>query len=222
MSEVVLAVFAHPDDEVLACGGTLAKHVAAGDEVTVYVLTDGVESRAQPELDAAKRKRRDQFFAACAELGVGEIIGGYRDQQLDGERLLTLARDIEGKLAMLCPTVVYTHHRGDVNRDHAIVAEAVLVATRPQPKCSVRRVYSGEVLSSTEWAFGGSFVPNVYVDVSGEPLARKTAALACYESELRPSPHPRSEGIVHVLARLRGSTVGVAAAEAFELVREIR
>lgn len=214
----VAGVFAHADDEVLAAGGTLAKHAQAGDRVAVYVLADGVTSRGAGDIDG----RLAMFDAACGALGVEHsAAAGWPDQRLDTVPLLEIARWITVALERFQPEIVYTHHRGDLNRDHQICAEAVLIATRPQPGMSVKRVYAGEVLSSTEWAFDGSFVPNLFVDISGEPLGLKTAALACYESELRSSPHPRSEGIVHTLARLRGSMIGVNHAEAFHVLREI-
>jgi len=225
MSEIVLAIFAHPDDETLACGGTLAKHVQAGDHVHVVVLTDGVGARGTR---AGVRQRREAFDQATRQ-----VIGArqascaadvhshdWQDQRLDEAPLLDLVQWIEERVAGLRPSIVYTHSRGDLNRDHQIVAEAVLVATRPQPGCSVKRLYAGEVLSSTDWG-PSPFQPSVFVQIE-DYLSAKLTAAHCYQAELRPWPHPRSITGITTLAKLRGMTVGVEYAEAFELLREIR
>jgi LmbE family N-acetylglucosaminyl deacetylase len=123
----------------------------------------------------------------------------------------------------ISPCVVYTHHGGDLNIDHAIVHRATLVATRPTSDSPVRDVYAYEVPSCTEWAFGGTsppFRPNVFRDISGT-LPRKIEAMRMYQSEVRAFPHPRSPGAIEAIARRWGSVSGVEAAEAFELVRSI-
>lgn len=224
MSERVLAVFAHPDDETLACGGTLAKHVAAGDVVTVLVCTDGVSARNDAGEDE-RRARNMAFFDACRRLGASNMVAGnvppFPDQALETIPLGKVIGWVQAHVEIYQPTVVYTHHRGDLNRDHQIVAEAVLVATRPQYGGTVKAVYAGEVLSSTDWAFDRSFTPNVFVDISATMQA-KLEALCAYRDELRPWPHPRSVTGVTVRAQSRGMTVGVPFAEAFQVVREIR
>lgn len=225
MAERVLAVFAHPDDETLACGGTLAKHVAAGDVVSVAVVTDGVSSRTDA-FDAARNVRALAFASAMKTVGAGTWYQGMRgaeafDNRLDRLALLDIAQWIEMCVAAAQPTIVYTHHRGDLNIDHQIVAEAALVATRPQPGGSVKAVYAGEVLSSTEWAFDGSFVPNLFVNMTPF-MPKKLEAMKCYSEELRDWPHPRSEQGVIGLAMARGMAAGARFAEAFQVIREIR
>lgn len=218
----VLAVGAHPDDVELGAGGTLAKHAAAGDEVSLAALGKG---RNDAQATAAS--------AAAKTLGATAARWIYRlsepiDQRFDEAPLLDIIRQIEGLILDREPDVIYTHHIGDRNSDHRIIADAVLTAARPVPNPSViagpnpivKRIYSFEVPSSTEW--GSDFAPNVFVDVSGEPLLRKLAALRCYESEMRPFPHPRSYEAVEALAAWRGATAGVGAAEAFMLIREVR
>jgi LmbE family N-acetylglucosaminyl deacetylase len=118
---------------------------------------------------------------------------------------------------------VATHHHGDLNKDHRITLEAVLVATRPVPGGSVRTLLSFEVPSSTEWSFtpAAHFVPNLFVDIT-DHLETKIQALSAYTGEMREFPHPRSEENVRALARTRGATIGVPAAEAFQVVRALR
>lgn len=211
----VLVVVAHPDDEVLLCGGTMAKHVLHGDRVNVLVMSEGVTSRegaGQREIE----ERQTACFKAANVLGYAvEIISGP-DQRLDTLPRLTLVKEVEGRLEQLRPSVVYTHWHSDMNLDHRIVSEVAQTACRPHPGSTVKILLMGEVPSSTEWA--GGFNPNWFIDVTDTMLV-KIAALECYHDELRSFPHPRSIGGITTLAQYRGSTIGVRYAEAFELVR---
>ena len=218
----VLCVAAHPDDEVLGCGGTLARHAAAGDEVHVCLVAEGLTSRpsggnAGDLADLAAAARR-----ADALLGVREtVLLGLPDNRLDELARLDVIQRIERVLASVQPEVVYTHAACDLNLDHQIVHEAVLTACRPIPDQRVKRILCFEVPSSTEWRGAGSgpaFVPNWFVDISAT-LAAKRAALGEYAGEMRPWPHARSIEACEHLAGWRGASVGVAAAEAFMLAR---
>jgi LmbE family N-acetylglucosaminyl deacetylase len=218
----VLCVAAHPDDEVLGCGGTLARHAAAGDEVHVCLVAEGLTSRikggsAADLADLAAAARR-----ADALLGVREtVLLGLPDNRLDEMARLDVIQRIEQVLARVQPEVVYTHAACDLNLDHQIVHEAVLTACRPLPDQGVKRILCFEVPSSTEWRGAGSapaFVPNWFVDISAT-LAAKRAALGEYAGEMRPWPHARSIEACEHLARWRGASVGVVAAEAFMLAR---
>lgn len=223
----VLVVAAHPDDEVLGCGGTLARLAATGAAVHVAFLADGVGARAaasvlpdQTELAA----RRAAAEAAGAILGVASLsFGDFPDNRLDTIPLLEIAKSVEALVSQRRPDTLLTHHCGDVNVDHRRVFEAVTVACRPQKDHPVRTLLAFEVASSTEWQLPGSlppFVPSVFVDISAT-LDRKLRALAAYSQELRDWPHPRSLRGVEQLARWRGATVGLDAAEAFQLGRAI-
>jgi LmbE family N-acetylglucosaminyl deacetylase len=226
MHKSILVVAAHPDDEVLGCGGTLAKLAAAGAVVNVSFLSDGVTARADSaalhlgQLEARKTAAR----RAADILGVRSVtFGEYPDNRMDSAALLDVTRSIEALIARFTPDTVFTHHSGDVNIDHRRVHEAVVTACRPQPGHSVRTLLCFEVPSSTEWQLVGSaptFAPNWFEDISAT-LERKLAALDAYGAELRDWPHPRSrEGVEH-LVRWRGATVGASAAEAFMLGRRI-
>ncbi len=216
----VLAVVAHPDDEVLGAGATLAKHALAGDEVRVLILGTGVLSR-QTAVDDDVTALRRAAVAASDVLGVAAFLTDLPDNQFDTVPLLEIVRIVQGTIEGQRPEIVYTHHAGDLNVDHRCTHEAVLVACRPQAGCTVRSIYAFEVPSATEWGLH-LFAPTVFMDVSGEPMRLKLKALECYASEMRPFPHPRSMGAVTALARWRGATAGVEAAEAFEVVREVR
>lgn len=220
----VLVIAAHPDDETIGMGGTIAKHVQEGDDVYVCILSEGVTSRHK-EIE----RQKECALAATRILGVKETIFlDFPDQRLDGVPLLSIIQPLEACIERVRPHIVYTLHRGDANQDHQVAYRATLVATRPVGNSSIKKVLCYEAPSSTEWGspFGESaFIPNVFVDIEST-IETKIGAMKEYSktfvSEIRDFPHPRSiEGIV-VLAKLRGSQVGLRYAEAFVLIREIR
>jgi LmbE family N-acetylglucosaminyl deacetylase len=222
-----LVVAAHPDDEVLGCGGTMARLADAGVEVHTLILATGHASRddASPTDALALAALQAAAHAAGNALGTASVtLCGLPDNQLDAVPLLTVVKHVEATLRRVQPTVVFTHLANDVNIDHAIVHRAVLAATRPQPGVCVRDVYYFEIASSSEWGAqtpGWTFRPTLGVDVTAT-LDRKLEAMACYAAELRDWPHPRSLRGLRALAELRGTWMGVAAAEAFEVGRILR
>lgn len=223
MSCTVLAVAAHADDEVLGCGGTLARHAAEGDRVHVLFLADGVGSRSGVST-ADIGRREDAARAAHEILGVSNAVFlGLPDNRLDGLALLDVVQPLEKILSEISPRIVYTHHFGDLNVDHRVAHQAVLTACRPQPGQEVREIYAFEIMSSTEWAApcAAPFLPSYYVDISTY-LPQKLRALEKYAEEMRAAPHSRSVEHVEYLARHRGMCVGVAAAEAFVPLRTLR
>lgn len=223
----VLVVAAHPDDEVLGAGGTMARLAAAGEQVYAAILGEGVTSRfAQRE--AADRELlsslKDDSARAAERLGVADLFTyDLPDNRFDTVALLDVVKIVEELVQRLAPTAIYTHHAGDLNVDHGVVHRAVLTAARPVAGASVQAIYAFEVPSSTEWAFGQlepRFRPTVFVDIAAT-LEAKVEAMEAYESEARPFPHPRSPDALRALARARGAAAGLEAAEAFELVRLI-
>ena len=225
--EPVLVVAAHPDDEVLGCGATMARLAAEGQPVHIAILGEGITSRSSRDDSGAKLLRRLHQQAEAAALKVGArdvVLFKLPDNRLDTLPMLEVAKLIEDLIQKLRPAVIYTHHPGDLNLDHGIVHRAVLIATRPVLGHSVRQILTFEVPSSTEWAFQKIepvFRPNVFVEIS-KTLDAKIAALACYDSETRDFPHPRSEQALRAIATRWGSVIGCTAAESFELVRSIR
>jgi LmbE family N-acetylglucosaminyl deacetylase len=228
VADSVLVVAAHPDDEVLGCGGTIARHVDAGDQVQVLIVAEGATSRHQQR---DRIQSTDELSAlAQAAQKAGAVLGAtgvelldFPDNRLDSLDRLDLIKRIEECIGRHQPQVVYVHHAGDVNIDHRLLHEAVITACRPMPGHVVRRLLSFEVASSTEWQPPGSapcFQPNWFVDISNQ-WPRKRDALAAYASEMRPWPHARSIEALEHLARWRGAQVGVEAAEAFCLLRHL-
>ncbi len=222
----VLVVAAHPDDEVLGCGGTIAKHTAAGDSVRVLTLTDGVGARVATDPGKAMRliaDRKERYAAANAAaslLGATYASCDFPDNGMDTVPLLTVVQMIEAEIGDA--EIIYTNHGGDLNVDHRITHQAVLTACRPLPGSKVKQIYAFEVASSTEWASQAeqAFAPNHFVDISAT-LDRKMDALSFYDEEMHAFPHPRSYEAVKTLARWRGATVGLEAAEAFMTLRRI-
>jgi LmbE family N-acetylglucosaminyl deacetylase len=224
----VLVVAAHADDEVLGCGGVIARMAAEGRAVHVLHMADGESSRAAdaretfvPDRLAARKAAAEK---ACRILGCVSVEAlGLPDNRLDRLDLLDVVKHIEAVVLHYQPSTVLTHHAGDVNIDHRVVHDAVISACRPQPGHPVNELLVFEVPSSTEWRPPGSaapFTPNWFVDISAT-LETKLEALQAYAEELRPFPHPRSLRAVEALARWRGATAGMDAAEAFVLARKL-
>lgn len=228
MSNRILVVAAHPDDEVLGCGGTICRHVQQGDEVHLVILAEGITSRGSRQSVSNQTKELDELDVAahkasailgCASLNLLKL----PDNRMDSLDLLSIIKSVEAQIGNINPQLIYTHHWGDLNIDHRLTHEAVVTACRPVPSLNSKTVLFFEVPSSTSWQMKGGrqeFSPNWFVDISGT-LDTKMAALAAYGVELREWPHARSLPAVESMARFRGSSVGLEAAEAFVLGRKI-
>jgi LmbE family N-acetylglucosaminyl deacetylase len=218
----VLVIATHPDDEVLGCGGVMARHTAVGDHVSLLVVTRGI-----PELFSTEfiEQGRRELRQANELLGVTDIhFLDFPAPKLDTVPGYELATAINRKIQVLYPHTIYLPHHGDIHADHQAVYQATLVAARPIDGCPVRKLLCYETLSETEWASpvgDQAFIPTVFVDIT-DFLTLKLQAMACYRSQIKEFPHPRSLQTLEALARLRGATVGLPAAEAYKLVREVQ
>ena len=203
---MTLIVAAHPDDECLGCGATIKK-LSNTCEVNLLLLGEG---RRAGVVDCVKK--------AADALGIRHYdILDFPDQQYDTVSLLEITQAIEHYISKDLPDTIYTHHRNDLNKDHRITYGAVLTACRVGP---VKKIYTFETLSSTEWQYPYVFSPNVWVDVK-KTIPAKTYAMQMYNTEIREGFHPRSVRGILNHARYRGQQVGCEYAEAFELVRMI-
>jgi LmbE family N-acetylglucosaminyl deacetylase len=222
----ILVIAAHSDDEVLGCGATIARLAKEGNEISIALLGEGVTSRYSKREDADRRLIEELGAKAKA---VSEVLGAREisffdlpDNRFDTVSLLDIVKKVEGLIEEVRPDIVFTHHAGDLNIDHAITHRAALTATRPVKGCPVKEVYAFEVPSSTEWAFGefGTFNPDVFFDIE-DSIEVKTRAMEMYESEAREFPHPRSPEAIRNIARRWGSAVGLQYAEAFKTIRRV-
>ena len=225
----VLVIAAHPDDEVLGCGGALARHSDNGDEIHVIIISEGLTSRQisrdRKSMSTELSDLGESALNSSKVLGIDNIeLLNFPDNRLDSLDRLDLVKTVEMYVSKINPSTIYTHHSGDVNIDHRRIHEAVITACRPVPENQVKTILSFEVASSTEWQVPGSspyFTPNWFVDIS-QQLSRKLEALQAYSTELRPWPHPRSLQAVKHQAHWRGAQSGVNAAEAFYLLRNLQ
>jgi LmbE family N-acetylglucosaminyl deacetylase len=210
----VLVIAAHPDDEVLGCGGTVALHTRHGHEATALIVCEGESLRyGNGGVGQVSHSR-----CAAEKLGIKDLrLLGFPDQKLDTLTLTEIITPIEKVIQEIQPLVIYCQHGEDINLDHQLLFKAVLVATRPTIR-SVAAVYSFDTASSTEWAYPRTFVPDTWVDIS-ETLKIKLEAMSCYKSELREYPHPRSLKALEYKARAWGNQSCMDAAEVFMTVR---
>lgn len=216
----ILVVAAHPDDEVLGAGGTIAAHSARGDRVFIAILTDGASVQFPDQPDKISLKKQ-QALDVAKLLGAREVFfGGFPDQRLDATPILEVNRFVERVVNEIKAQIVYTNHFADFNRDHRVAYEAAGVASRPFSLPSFEKLlcYPVDTLSI---AGHGTPQPNLYSDIS-QTLELKLEALKIYETEVRAYPHPRSLEAVRYAALRNGTMVGLEAAEVFQCVLEVR
>ncbi len=229
MKNNILIVAAHPDDEILGCGGVVAKHAAGGDSVKVLIMAEGITSRSSiRDLESNTESLlalKESAKKANAILGVNDVeFASFPDNRMDSLDLLDVVKKIEAVIETEKPNIIYTHYGNDVNVDHQIVYSSVITACRPQPGSIVKKILCFETVSSTEWQPPGvklQFSPNWFVDIDEKFFQKKMDALQQYASEMREFPHPRSVQAVEALARWRGASVGFKKAESFMLIRSL-
>lgn len=211
----ILVIAAHPDDEVLGCGAAMSKHAEKGDNVNLVVVADGASARYDKDMISTLKQFCEN---SCITLGINKpIFLGFEDQMLDTIPLIEITKKLQKIIQEVNPEIIYTHFYSDLNKDHRIVFQATITACRPF-NSKVKKIFSYEVNSSTEWNFIESFNPNFFIDID-EYLEKKISALSCYKSEMHEFPHPRSSEAVMALAKYRGFQSGFNAAEAFILIR---
>jgi LmbE family N-acetylglucosaminyl deacetylase len=225
MNKTILIVAAHPDDEVLGCGGTMSRLAHEDNCVYTMILGEGVTSR-DLQRDSSKRKNeleslKNEIVSANKCLGVkDQFVYQFPDNRFDTVSLLDIIKSIEGVVEKVNPHTIFTHFEHDLNIDHQITYKAVLAATRPMEKQCVKEIYSFNILSSTEWSYPQKFTPNYFVNIN-KYIEHKINAMEEYRSELREYPHPRSSEGIRISGRFWGMQVGCLSAEPFIVVRKI-
>ncbi len=225
MNKKVLVVAAHPDDEILGCGATIAKMKKNGFEVFTLILGEGVTSRDTKRDRNSKineiKLLNDEIKEANDLIGASNVfIYDFPDNRFDTVAFLDIVKVIEDVKESIEPSIIFTHFSNDLNVDHQITSKAVLTATRPMAGQCVKEIYSFEILSSTEWNYPLKFSPNYFVDITAT-VDIKIEAMKKYKSELKNYPHPRSLDGIELTAKQWGMKVGLDYAEAFEVLRII-
>lgn len=223
-NKTILVVAAHPDDELLGSGGTIAK-LSKHNQVFSLILGEGITSRDDVRNEKKRAKElknlKKEAQMAATILGVEAVyLENFPDNRFDSVNLLDIVKCIESYKTKIKPDVVFTHFENDLNIDHTITCRAVLTAMRPLPDEKVKQIYAFETLSSTEYRFPLSFFPDTFFDIT-ETLEDKQQAMACYKNELREYPHPRSLQMIEENARYWGVRVGLSYAEAFKTLFNI-
>lgn len=210
----VLVIAAHPDDEVLGVGGTILKHHAQGDQVFVCIVTSGHEPRWS--LEYVKQQANESVEVDKILHIISRVCLAFPSTELNTVPHNTLNDKISEAITQFKPNIIYTHFANDINKDHRLIYESVMVSTRPTTHRI--RVLCFETPSSSEWN-NHAFTPNFYVDISPY-INQKIDAFAQYKSEVKPHPHPRSLEGVRILANKRGIEVCTDYAEAFILIKD--
>lgn len=215
-----LVIAAHPDDEILGCGGIIKK-LSNKEEFYVLILTGGADTRYAKSMENVLK---DSAIKANKIIGTKELFfENLPNQKMDNIPILEVTQIIEKYITKLKPDRVFTHHIGDLNKDHQVIAEATFTATRPIVGQVVKEVYSYNVPSSTEWNFiegEKTFIPNIFIDIKDE-LDFKLKSMECYESECRDYPHPRNPKSLRVHANYWGVVSGFEYVEPFKLIRKL-
>ena len=220
----ILVIAAHPDDEVLGCGGCVNKWSSMGAEVHALIMAEGLTSRvANPKsvTEYEKEGLRDNARASAKIVGYKSIsFESFLDNRMDSVDLLDVVHAIDNHISQLRPDTILTHHHGDLNIDHRITFQAVITACRPLSVCPVKTIITFETPSATEWNFpyfANAFSPNIFVDITLH-IDNKLDAICCYKTESRKAPHPRSTESIRAIAARWGSVIERSYAEALELI----
>ena len=217
-----IMVFApHRDDEILGVGGTMLKRKAAGDHITVCLVT----ARAGEILPDCTQRIHDEMKRAHAYVGVDQYIGlPFGANKIEDFSRVDVNQAFYDAIMKTKPDEVYLPFWGDMQKDHQLTTQAAMVALRAKNPHGVKRIYAYETLSETGInlpTVDNAFIPNVYEDIT-DFLDGKLDAMRMFKSQVHDFPDLRSIETIEALAKFRGATANVKAAEAFMLIREIK
>ncbi len=220
----VLIIASHPDDEVLGCGGLISKLKKRDCDFFVLFLGEGSTCRfdniSDKEALEAIKHRESCAMKALEFLDIKNyFFNRFPCGRFDTIPIIEVNKLIEKHIEEFKPDTVFTHSLNDANSDHRISFQSTIMSTRPGALNSVRSVYSYEILSSSEWNFSSSFLPNFFLELAEEDLKSKIEAMKFYDTETKPYPFPRSNEGIETQAMMRGMQGGFKFAEAFQLIR---
>lgn len=225
-NERILIVVAHPDDEVLGCGGLIIKSIKSNCKISILVLGEGVSARfgnghEDSKESLKKRKLREKEFKNCMKyLKISDYdLNYFHCTKFDKYPISNFVKIIERKKKLFNPTIVLTHNKYDTNIDHSIVLKSVQIAFRPERNSSIKKILSFEVPCSTHLSLNNKFIPNFFVNIEKE-IVQKIKAFKKYKNEIRKFPFPRSEQGLITLSKFRGMQSGFLHAEGYEVVRD--
>lgn len=220
----ILIIAPHVDDEILGCGGIMAKYQKVNIDVYVAIVTNGYLGAPELFKKEGTEKVRNEALKAHKYLGVKETYFlDFPAPRLDSVPSYKISIEIEKIIRKNNITDLYIPHRGDIHKDHCITFKAALVSARPINNNPVKRIYAYETLSETEWAApfaDEAFIPTVFIDIE-KYIEKKLKAFSFYETQIKEFPHPRSLESIENLSKIRGATVGFKRAESFMLIRNI-
>ena len=223
----IMILAAHPDDEVLGCGGIISKYRNQKVDFKIVFIGEGSSCRFDDPLNFlaldAIKQRELAALSAMKILGVDD----YEFHNMPCGRfnqipIIEINKIIERAIVNFCPDTILMHSLYDANNDHKIVFKSAIMATRPSIQNKILKLLTYEVPSSSEWAYSASFMPNIFEQLQSEDMQRKWQALLCYQTEIKPFPFPRSQEGLKTFAMMRGMQSGFQFAEAFQLIREFR
>lgn len=225
--EKILIIAAHPDDEILGCGGVISKYISEGSAVKIVVLGEGSTCRFEDingeQARLAVLERNSNAVLALQSLEVDDVeFVNLPCGRFDQVPILNINKILERVIKDFKPDTVFTHSEHDSNNDHRIVFRSTIMATRPCGDHIVKKLLSYEVPSSSEWSYVETFRPNYFVSLADNEIDKKWLALEYYKDEMRQYPFPRSRTGIKNLARQRGMQSGAPFAEAFVLIREFK
>lgn len=220
----ILIVGAHPDDEILGCGGTIAK-LSKNNKIFALILGEGIKSRDIENSSRKLKNLKEDAIKAQKILGIeNSCFESFPDNSFDKIALLNIVKKVQEFIKKINPDIIFTHHHSDLNIDHRLTFQAVLTCCRPQPNFLHPDIYCFEIPSSSDWQVligTNIFAPNVYIDIS-DTIEKKLKALEYYKLEMREYPHSRSLKGIEIMAQDWGRKVGKKYVEAFELIRSVR
>jgi N-acetylglucosamine malate deacetylase 1 len=224
----ILVIAPHADDEVLGCGGLIAKRAAQGHDVYVVIIGLGglklkttFQYATERDYTGVDSRRYEELKAATRVLGVRDmrVVYPLKEMRLDSVSAIELVTRFDDAVNEREYTEIYIPCPS-VNHDHEIVYKAMLAALRPSiARPYLKRICAYEYALSS-WPLPAVSGGNLYVDITCA-LHIKLQALACYASQKRPYPHPCDPAAVEALAHFRGMESGVNAAEMFYILREL-